>query len=137
MRLIILIIGLLTFLSCQKEDGYIQDIVVNRNLYLSEPEYSDLQAVGNYMFINNEGVKGLIVYHKSFSTYKVYDRSCTYQPSLANAKIDSINASIAICSQCNSMFLMDEDGISIKAPALLPLKEYSNTLSGDVLHIYN
>ncbi len=130
-------ICLLLLFSCQKENDYIQDVLVDYNLKLSLPQYSDLQTVGNHIFIAKEGVKGIIVYHQDFDTYKSYDRSCTYNPSENCAKIDSVNSTIAICTCCDSKFLLDQNGETIDGPALLPLKQYQNTHTGDFLHIYN
>jgi len=137
MKIRILVLCFLLFFACQKEEDYIQHVMVDYNLNLSLPEYSDLQTVGNYIFIEDEGVKGIIVYRQDFNTYKTYDRNCSYQPSLTCAKIDSVNSSIAICKCCNSMFLLGQNGVIAGGPALLPLKQYPNNLSGDFLYIYN
>lgn len=110
--------------------------MVDIELNLTLPEFSELQTVGNFVFIHG-GVKGIIVYHQSFDIYKTYDRNCTYQPSLDCAKIDSVKSSIAICHCCDSKFLLEQDGQTIDGPALLPLKQYPNNLSGDFLYIYN
>ena len=126
----------LLFLSCQKQDDYVQNVLVDITLNLSLPEFEELQTVGNFVFING-GVKGIIVYHQAFDIYKTYDRNCTYQPSLSCARIDSVNSSIAICNCCDSKFLLGQDGQTIDGPALMPLKEYPNNLLGDVLYIYN
>ena len=136
MRIRILMLFCLLFFSCQKEEDYIQNVLVNINLNLTLPEFSDLQTVGNYVFITG-GVKGIIVYHQSFHIYKTYDRNCSYQPSMSCAKIDSVNSTIAICNCCDSKFLLDQNGKTINGPALLPLKQYPNNLSGDFLYIYN
>ncbi|MBC8265842.1 MAG: hypothetical protein H8E84_02655 [Flavobacteriales bacterium] len=137
MKIRILTVGLLLFFACQKEDDFIQNVMVDYNLNLSLPLFSDLQTVGNYVFIANEGVKGIIVYRQDFNLYKTYDRNCSYEPSLTCARIDSVNSSIAICNCCNSKFLLNQNGDAIDGPAILPLKEYSNNLSGDFLYIYN
>lgn len=136
MKIRILAFICLLFFSCQKEEDYIQDVIVNIDLNLSLPQFSELQTVGNHVFING-GVKGIIVYHQAFDLYKTYDRSCTHQPSLNCAKIDSVNSSIGICSCCDSKFLLGQNGQAIDGPALLPLKQYPNNLSGNFLHIYN
>ena len=136
MRIRILAIFCLLFFSCQKEEDYIQNVMVDINLNLTLPEFSDLQAVGNYVFITG-GVKGIIVYHQDFDSYKTYDRNCSFEPSLSCARIDSVNSSIAICKCCNSMFLLEQNGDNIDGPALLSLKQYPNNLSGDFLYIYN
>jgi|TARA_B100000959_G_scaffold256039_1_gene288886 hypothetical protein len=137
MKIKTLSVCFLLFFACQKEEDYIQDVFVDYGLNLTLPQYSDLQTIGNYVFIPNEGVKGIIVYHQDFDTYKSYDRSCTYNPSENCAIIDSINSTIAICTCCDSKFLLDQNGETIDGPALLSLKQYKNTLSGDFLHIYN
>ena len=136
MKIIITAFFFLLFLSCQQEEDYIQNVMVDINLNLTLPEFSDLQTIGNYIFVNG-GVKGIIVYHQGFDIYKTYDRNCSYEPSIACAKIDSINASIAMCNCCDSKFLLDQNGQTIDGPALLPLKQYSNNLSGNLLYIYN
>ena len=135
MKIRILALFCLLFFSCQKEEDYIQNVVVDINLNLTLPEFSDLQTVGNYVFITG-GVKGIIVYHQGFDSYKTYDRNCSFEPSLSCARIDSVNSSIAICKCCNSKFLLS-DGTPFDGPALLPLKQYQNNLSEDFLYIYN
>ena len=135
MKIRILALFCLLFFSCQKEEDYIQNVVVDINLNLTLPEFSDLQTVGNSVFITG-GVKGIIVYHQGFDSYKTYDRNCSFEPSLSCARIDSINSSIAICKCCNSKFLLS-DGTPFDGPALLPLKKYQNNLSEDFLYIYN
>ena len=137
MKIRILALFCLLFFSCQKEKDYIQEVIVDIDLNLTLPEFSDLQTVGNYIFING-GVKGIIVYHQGFDIYKTYDRNCSFEPSLSCARIDSVNSSIAMCTCCNSIFLLGEqNGETIDGPALLPLKQYQNTHTGDFLHIYN
>ena len=136
MKIRILALFCLLFFSCQKEEDYIQNVVVDINLNLTLPGFSDLGTVGNSVFING-GVKGIIVYRQGFDSYKTYDRNCSFEPSLSCARIDSVNSSIAICKCCNSMFLLEQNGDNIDGPALLPLKKYDNSLLGDVLHIYN
>ena len=136
MKIRILTLFCLLFFSCQKDEDYIQNVMVDIDLNLTLPEFSDLQTVGNYIFING-GVKGIIVYHQGFDIYKTYDRNCSYQPYFSCAKIDSVNATIAICNCCDSKFLLGKDGQNIYGPALLPLKQYPNNLSGDFLYIYN
>jgi len=136
MRSPIFILFFLILFSCQKEEDYINNVSVNIDLNLSLPEYSELQIVGNSIFING-GVKGIIVYYQEFETYKTYERSCTYEPSLNCARIDSISSTIAICTCCDSKFLLGQEGQAIDGPALLPLKQYQNTLSGQILEIYN
>ena len=137
MKLSIYILGIsLLIASCNSKDDYIAEVYVNILIDLSLPEYSDLQVSGNSIFIKG-GVEGIIIYHGIGDDYKVYDRNCSYEPSIACSHIDSVNAGIAYCGCCTSAFLLAQDGAVANSPALLPLKEYFFTLSGNQMRISN
>ena len=122
--------------SCNSKDDYIKEVYVNILIDLSLPEYSDLQVSGNSIFIDG-GVEGIIIYHGVGDYYKVYDRNCSYEPSLACSVIDSVSSGVAYCGCCTSAFLLGQDGAAANSPALLPLKEYYWTLSGSQMRISN
>jgi hypothetical protein len=122
--------------SCNSKDDYIAEVYVNILIDLSLPEYSDLQVSGNSIFIDG-GVKGIIIYHGVGDHYKVYDRNCSYEPSLACSVIDSVNSGIAYCGCCTSAFLLGQDGSAANSPAFLPLKEYYWTWEGNLMKISN
>jgi len=124
--------------SCVTKDDYIRDVYVSIDLYLLNPEYSDLDALGNSIFIEG-GNAGIIIYHFATNEYKVYDRNCSYEPSLSCSFIDSVSSAVAYCGCCSSAFLLSQNGVAANAPALLPLKQYHYSLdaSGNHMHIYN
>ena len=128
----------ITFLlfSCNSKDDYIQDVYVNIHIDLSLPEYSDLQVSGSSIFIKG-GVEGIIIYHGVGNDYKVYDRNCSYEPSLSCSYIDSVSAGIAYCGCCSSAFNLGNEANVLNSPALLPLKKYYWTLTGSQMRIYN
>jgi hypothetical protein len=137
MKLSIYILGIsLLIASCNSKDDYIAEVYVNILIDLSLPEYSDLQVSGNSIFIEG-GVEGIIIYHGIGDDYKVYDRNCSYEPSRACSHIDSVNAGVAYCGCCSSAFLLAQDGAVANSPALLPLKKYFFTLSGNHMRISN
>ena len=131
-----ILIALFFFSTCNTKDDYIQEVYVNINIDLNLPEYSELQVSGNSIFIEG-GVEGIIIYHGVSDDYKVYDRNCSYEPSLSCSKIDSVDAGIAYCGCCTSAFLLSNDASVLNSPALLPLKKYYWTLSGSQMHISN
>ena len=131
-----ILIALFFFSNCNTKDDYIQEVYVNINIDLNLPEYSDLQVSGNSIFIEG-GVEGIIIYHGVGNDYKVYDRNCSYEPSLSCSQIDSVDAGIAYCGCCTSAFLLSNDASVLNSPALLPLKKYYWTLSGSQMHISN
>jgi len=139
MKLALYILSILfIFSTCNTKDNYIQEVYVNINVDLNLPEYSNLQATGNSIFIEG-GVEGIIIYHGVGSDYKVYDRNCSYEPSLSCSKIDSVDAGIAYCGCCTSAFLLSNDANVLNSPALLPLKAYNWSLgnNNNILRIFN
>jgi Rieske Fe-S protein len=132
----ILTISILVF-SCNSKEDYIQNVYVDEYVNLNLPEYSELNTSGNALFTKG-GVEGIIIYHGVGDDYKVYDRNCSYQPSLSCSVIDSVNSGIAFCGCCTSAFLISNTGESINAPALLSLKTYNWSLDdNNVMRIYN
>ena len=131
-----ILFALFFFSTCNTKDDYIQEVYVNINIDLNLPEHSDLQVSGNSIFIEG-GVEGIIIYHGVGKDYKVYDRNCSYEPSLSCSQIDSVDAGIAYCGCCTSAFLLSNDASVLNSPALLPLKKYYWTLSGSQMHISN
>ncbi len=109
-----ILITALLLSSCVNKDDYICNTYINIDLDLSLPEYSDLTALDNSIFIEG-GCAGIIIYHFATNEYKVYDRNCSYEPSLACSFIDSeilvllstiFNDSIANSSLSNRMFVL-------------------------------
>ena len=135
-KIIILVLSLLSLSSCNDSDDYIQNVYVNIEVPVNQPEYSDLDAIGNSIFITG-GVKGIIIYHANVNDYRAFDRNCSFEPSTQCAYIDSINSTIASCNCCSSKFLIDQNGITANGPALRSLKEYYTSFSGGILRIKN
>ena len=131
-----LIILLVLFFHCGDSNEYIQNVYVDIEIDLSLPEFSTLNTVGNSMFLEG-GNKGIIIYSFSNYEYKIYDRNCSYEPSLSCSYIDSINSTIAFCGCCSSAFLLDQNGSAANSPAILPLKQYNYSLNNTILNIYN
>jgi len=118
------------------DSSCIYPVYVNLFIDLNLPQFSDLQVAGNSIFIEG-GIEGIIIYHVIGNDYKVYDRSCSYEPSLSCSQIDSVNSGIAFCGCCPSAFLISNTGQPVNSPALLPLKSYNWSLQGSQMHIFN
>ena len=135
-KIIILVVSMLFLSSCIDSNDYIQDVYVNIEIPVNQPEFSDLDAIGNSIFITG-GVRGIIIYHSNVNDYRAFDRNCSFEPSTQCSYIDSINSTIASCNCCSSKFLIDQNGITANGPSLLPLKEYYTSFSGGILKIKN
>jgi hypothetical protein len=132
----ILLISIFIY-SCNSKNDFIQDVYVNETISLNLPQFSEILISGSSIFVEG-GVEGIIIYHGIGEDYKVYDRNCSYEPSLACSKIDSVNSGIAYCGCCTSVFNINNSGEPINAPALLPLKQYNWSLNNNnILTIFN
>lgn len=134
---IYILLILLFFSRCSKdEDSTIPLVTVNYTIHTNDPAYNAVSVPGTWMYING-GSRGIILYRASNSSFKAYDRHCTYDSgnSCATVYVESSNIS-AKDDCCGSQFLMT-DGSILKNPASLPLKQYQTSFDGAVLRVYN
>jgi nitrite reductase/ring-hydroxylating ferredoxin subunit len=133
----IIVSGFFLLQQCKNKDDVIPYVYVDYYIYLSDPDFSALNAVGNYVYVTG-GYRGMIIYRKSIDEFAVYDRACTFQPSKECEKVEiDENQLVAVCSCCNSKFTL-YDGYVMEGPASMPLKQYNASFDGNTLvHIYN
>src|ERR1019366_3984455 len=114
-------------------------VAVNISLYINNPSYLNLNAVGGWVYVPNIGVRGLLVYRASSTDFKAYDRNCTYKSTsaypCATVSVDATKIT-AVDSCCKSKFSI-VDGSVENGPATFPLKAYNTTFDGNVLNIFN
>ena len=125
--------------SCNDNNTIIPYVYVNFYIDLNNPEYYDLNAIGNSVHVTG-GVKGIIIYRKSIDEYLAFDRTCTYDPNHEWGKVVlDENMSSAMDTVCGSEFSFMLDGAAVGGPAAFPLQQY-NVLydeSNNLLYISN
>lgn len=135
---LIYIITLLLFAGCSSEptDDMIPwqpfDVIqINLNL----PEYIHMRSDGNHVYLNDGGVRGIIVYHQTGNSYIAYERNCSFQPNTACATVE-VHASTLymFCPCCSSSFDF-ATGFPTGGPAWRPLRKYETSLTGTTLTI--
>lgn len=127
-----------SFIRCKKDDSAIANVYVDTYVYLSQPQYANLNTVGNWSYLEGVGVKGIILYRKSTSDFVAYDRSCPYDPNAANAKI-AVDASnvIGVDNNCGSKFNLIDNSI-LKGPATRGMKVYYADYDGSLtVHVHS
>jgi nitrite reductase/ring-hydroxylating ferredoxin subunit len=110
---------------------------VSQYVFLNDPNFIGLNAVGGFAFLNG-GSKGIIIYHRAFDEYVAFDRHCTWQ-TYNNCIVSPDSSTLVImnCSCCTSKFSLI-DGSVINGPAINPLLQYNAQISSPgTLHIYN
>jgi hypothetical protein len=141
LRLVVLriqYIALLCLLACdpQLTDDPIplvtfQDQVCN----LALPEYSSLRLDGGFKEMNKIGVRGVIVYRVNETTFRAYERNCSYHPNDAGSTVNIHTSNLyMIDSTCGSTFNFS-DGQPTGGPAWRPLRQYRTDVTGNVLTI--
>ena len=55
-------------ISCENSDDFIPEVYVNFSVDIKDPQFLDLQAVGNSILVNG-GYHGIILYRKSYNEF--------------------------------------------------------------------
>lgn len=123
--------------SCNKDEkqqGIIPNVYVNFELY---PNSINPIPVSTWIYVNDQGYRGIIVYRYDQNTFLAYERTCPYDPEKSCAVVEADESSItAVDSCCMSRFLLT-DGSPFAGPATLPLKQYQTIYDGNILRVYN
>jgi len=101
--------------------------------------YADLAdlGIGGTKLIDG-GVNGIVIYRESDLEFHAYDRTCTMWPEHdAAVTEDPTFFGVFECPVCGSTYLLMNGGEPNSGPARYPLVEYSTSLNGDVLRIFN
>lgn len=105
------------------------DIFIN----LSLPENVVLNTDGGSKYVGG-GVRGIVVHRVNSSTYRAFERNCSYQPNNACATVDvHISTLFMEDSCCGSTFNFNGDPSG--GPAWRPLRQYQTILNGNELTI--
>ena len=66
--------------ACEQElpDDPIPNVLVNTQINLNSLLYDDLRLIGGSAYIDNVGVRGIVVYRASTNEYRAFDRACIY-----------------------------------------------------------
>ncbi len=130
------VLVLFSFQSCKEKNNPIPDTLVDFYLNINDPQYADLQAVGNSISVYG-GVAGIVIYRESTDNFIALDRCCSYQPDdRCSVAVDSVNTFLLVCPCCGSEFIINNGSVN-KSPAQAPLKSYRTTFDGEVLHVFN
>lgn len=147
-----LALGALFLASCDDDNDDrepIPSVRVDRVIPLNVATYSDLNPRGGYVYLEDEGYRGVIVYHSLDGEYRAYERACPYNFREECGKVSVRKSGIEFeCGHyeevdgedewqecCGSRF--NDNGTVLSGPAQRPLKEYTVVQSGDELRITN
>jgi nitrite reductase/ring-hydroxylating ferredoxin subunit len=92
---------------------------------------------GGYIYINDIGVRGVILYRQNAQTYIAYERNCSYRPLDACATVEVDGSMLFMIDPCCSSTFEFTTGFPQSGVAWRPLRRYSTSLNGTLLTITN
>lgn len=151
LRIFLLICILSLFhITCNKEEyDVIPDVLVDFYIDLNDPEFFDLNAIGNFVLVNsstnNLGYKasgydnnGIIIYRAQVDEFIALDRTCPHDYALDGTSIAvDVDGIYAECPLCNSIYALPSYGTPTSGPSKYPLKMYRTSFNGQFVHVTN
>ena len=122
--------------SCDREE-YVPYVYVNVQLYPDMPSHMALKTPGNYLYIDKQGYKGIVVACTGPDEWVAFDRACPHHPRTNDAilSVDSTGLYLE-CPVCGSKFNLN-DGNIVSGPSKYTPLQYTTDYQGSVLYIYN
>lgn len=132
----------LGLLSCSNNDDKIQNPylvapLVSLSLNLNLPEYTDLKFPGGSFFVNNQGIKGIVVYCVTDNYYIASELSDPNHSPNACSKME-VTGIIATCP-CDDGNTNDIVTGQFTPPnnEKYPMLQYRAERNGDIVTVYN
>lgn len=135
---LIAIIGFSVLSACNQEvpEDPIPYVLVNEQINLNSLLYEELRLIGGTAYLEDAGVKGIVIYRASQDEYRAYDRACSFRPSMECERVAVDDSGLFLVDTCcGSNF--DFYGFPSAGPARFPLREYLTYVSGSTLVIRN
>ncbi|WP_233219216.1 hypothetical protein [Adhaeribacter arboris] len=136
-RFLFFVLLLTGFVACDEttDNPIIPNVLVNEQINLTNIQYNALRRDNGYVYLKS-GVKGIILLHKTGDTYAAFERNCPYRPFDDCAQVSMDPSGFFMSdSCCQSVF--DLNGFVTGGPSPYPLKQYSTSLTGNLLYINN
>ncbi|MFD2065927.1 hypothetical protein ACFSKU_03470 [Pontibacter silvestris] len=128
------ILVLLTACNDSNVGTGIPDALVNEQINVSSLQYPQLRQNGGYVYING-GYKGIIVVRQNANSYTAFERACPYDP-MSSCMVEADESNLFLVDTCcGSQF--NFQGQVMSGPAVYGLRQYSTSLNGSVLSIFN
>lgn len=147
---IIISIGLLS-VTCNRKNDVIPDVDVDFTLYLTDPQFVELNAIGGAVTIssstNNWGRlaagytgNGIIV-ARGVDEFYAYDRTCPHDYALDGSSvkinIDPSGFAKAVCPKCGTTYELISFGTPASGVGRYPLKNYRTSFNGASVRVWN
>lgn len=143
MKKILCLLTIFLSLSCSKDEDRndnnpnLLNPLVSLNLNLNLPEYNALLFAGNSIIINQQGIKGIVIYNVNNDFYTAFELSDpNHAPNdCSRMMVEGIIAKCPCQSDDNEYDIVT--GKHSTQPDLYPMQQYFAQRTGDNLRINN
>lgn len=133
----------LVLFSCENDDTinqnnpFLIDPLVNLQLDLSLPQFNPLNFPGNSLVLNNQGIRGIVIYNIDNSQYAAFEiTDPNHVPnSCSTMEIEGIEANCPCPDDTHRYSIIT--GQHATDPSLFPMQRYQASRTGSVLNINN
>ena len=132
----------LVFVACKKkaavqQNNPVPNVTVNYVTYPNDPLNFKIQAMGGWMYVDNVGINGIILYRKSQEEFVAIERTSSYLPNNPAAKVFVQSDNFLLKDTVSGSQWRIIDGTITKGPTTYPLRLYGTTYDGNALHVRN
>jgi len=125
----------LLLISCSKDNSsFIPDVYVNYHITLQE--FQIKKNSDGVLLVGNQGVAGLIIYHRADGAYIAFDRCSSVDPEKKCA-VAPDTGGLTVTDPCSEAKFSLYDGAAVKAPAKRPLKQYQVSITSFEIAVIN
>lgn len=143
-KIIILFLILGCVFSCRKKSKQqnianhpVPSVVVNYITYPTDPLNFKIQAIGGWMYVDNVGINGIIIYRKSQEEFVAIERTSSYLPNNPAAKVKVQSDNFTLRDTISDSRWRLFDATVTQGPADWALRTYGTTYNGNALTIKN
>lgn len=141
-KTLFIFLWMVIFSSCKKKTQQnvtnhpVPSVPINIVMYPNDPIYFKVQSISGWMYING-GINGIILYRKSQEEFVAIERTSSYFPNDAAAKVFVQSDNITLRDSISDSRWFIFDGTVTKAPAQWALRLYGTSYDGNTLRIQN
>ena len=122
--------------SCRNQYEGIPNVNVDIYINIQNPQYQNLSGMGSWVYVEG-GSKGIIVFNSDNENFLAYERHCPYKPQNSCSKVSVDETGFSATDSCCLSTYQLLNGSIIDGPGSLPLKGYSTSFDGNIIHIWN
>lgn len=132
-----LFIALVLLGACKSDapEALIPYVFVYEEVNLNNINYQGLKQPNSHAYLDNAGVKGILIISDGNNNFKAFDRACPYHPQDDCARVSMHSSGFYIEESCCGSTFGTDYGAPTGGPAQNPLRQYNTFVDGTYLII--